>query len=84
MAASHELDTTVWPLILRNVSFLGVSSLRTSRAKRIEGWSRLARDVDFGKLASLSRVEPLSRIFELSNDIMEGNIRGRVVIDVNA
>ncbi|HEX2061722.1 MAG TPA: MDR family oxidoreductase [Thermoanaerobaculia bacterium] len=84
MAASHELHTTVWPLILRNVSFLGVSSLRTSRAKRIEGWSRLARDVDFDRLASLSRTEPISRIFELSEQILDGKIRGRVVIDVNA
>lgn len=84
MAASHELHTTVWPLILRNVSFLGVSSLRTSRAKRIEGWSRLARDVDFAKLASLSRTEPLSNIFELAEQIMDGRIRGRVVIDVHA
>ena len=84
MAASHELNTTVWPLILRNVSFLGVSSLRTPRAKRIEGWARLARDIDFEKLASLSRVEPLSRIFELAEDIMNNKVRGRVVIDVNA
>ena len=83
MAASHELSTTVWPMILRNVSFLGVSSLRTPRAERIEGWSRLARDIDFEKLASLSRTEPLSRIFELSEQILAGQVRGRTVIDVH-
>jgi acrylyl-CoA reductase (NADPH) len=83
MAGGHELETTVWPLILRNVSLLGVSSIRTSKAKRIEGWSRLARDIDAERLASLSRTEPLSKIFDLANEIVEGRVRGRVVIDVN-
>jgi len=83
MAGGHELNVTVWPLILRNVSLLGVSSLRTPKATRIEAWSRLASDIDADKLAQLSRVEPLSRIFELSEEILAGNIRGRVAIDVN-
>jgi acrylyl-CoA reductase (NADPH) len=82
MAGGHELNTAVWPLILRNVSLLGVSSLRTSKAKRIEGWSRLARDVDGDKLATLSRTEPLARIHELSEEILGGRVRGRIVIDV--
>lgn len=82
MAGGHELHTTVWPMILRNVSILGVSSLRTPKAKRIEGWSRLARDLDFAKVASFSRTEPLSKIFALSEEIMAGQVRGRVVIDV--
>jgi len=83
MAGGHELSTTVWPLILRNVSLLGVSSIRTSKAKRIEAWSRLAAGVDLAKLASLSRTEPLSRIFELSDELLAGRIHGRVVIDVS-
>jgi acrylyl-CoA reductase (NADPH) len=84
MAGGHEVHVTVWPLILRNVSLLGVSSLRTPKAKRIEGWSRLASDLDPAKLAELSRTEPLSRIFELADEILAGHVRGRVAIDVNA
>lgn len=80
MAGGHELNTTVWPLILRNVSLLGVSSIRTSKAKRIEAWARLAHDVDADKLATLSRVEPLSRIHELAEEILAGRVRGRVVV----
>jgi acrylyl-CoA reductase (NADPH) len=83
MAGGHECNITVWPLILRNVSLLGVSSLRTSKPKRIEAWSRLAAEVDAVTLASLSRTEPLANIFELSEEILAGNVRGRVVIDVN-
>jgi acrylyl-CoA reductase (NADPH) len=81
MAGGHELNIAVWPLILRNVSLLGVSSLRTSKAKRNEAWGRLARDLDFDKVASFSRTEPLSKIFELAGDLMSGRVHGRVVID---
>lgn len=81
MAGGHELNTTVWPMILRNVSLLGVSSIRTSKARRIEAWSRLARDLDREKLASLSRTEPLERIHELSEEILAGRVRGRIVIE---
>jgi acrylyl-CoA reductase (NADPH) len=84
MAGGHELSTAVWPLILRNVSLLGVSSIRTPRAERIEAWGRLARDVDFAKLATLSRTEPLSKIFELAEEILGGKVRGRIVIDPSA
>jgi putative YhdH/YhfP family quinone oxidoreductase len=82
MAGSHELNTTVWPLILRNVSLLGVSSIKTSKAKRIAAWNRLASDVDRSKLAEMSRTEALSDIFGLANEILDGRVRGRVVIDV--
>jgi len=83
MAGGHELNVAVWPLILRNVSLLGVSSLRTSKAKRIQAWTRLAQDVDPAQLAALSRTEPLSRINELAEEILAGQVRGRVAIDVN-
>jgi putative YhdH/YhfP family quinone oxidoreductase len=84
MAASHELNTTVWPLILRNVSLLGVSSLKPSKALRNQAWQRLADDVDRGVLASMSRTEPLSNIFALAEEITNGKVRGRILIDVNA
>jgi acrylyl-CoA reductase (NADPH) len=84
MARSHELNTTVWPLILRNVSLLGVSSIKTSKPKRIAAWKRLASDIDRAALAKISRTEPLSNIFELADEILAGHVRGRIVIDVNA
>jgi acrylyl-CoA reductase (NADPH) len=84
MAASHEINTTVWPLILRNVSLLGVSSLKPSKALRNEAWERLADDVDRKVLADMSRTEALSNIFAVSEEITNGKVRGRVLIDVNA
>lgn len=83
MAGGHELNVAVWPMILRNVSLLGVSSLRTSKPKRIAAWDALAAEIDLVKLATLSRCEPLTKIVELSEEILAGRVRGRVVIDVS-
>lgn len=80
MAGGHELNVTVWPMILRNVALLGVSSLRTPKAKRIDAWGQLAK-MDLQKLGELSRTEPLSKIRELSEEILAGRVRGRVVVD---
>jgi acrylyl-CoA reductase (NADPH) len=83
MAGGPELNTTVWPLILRNVALLGVSSIHTSKPKRVEAWSRLANEADRVKLASICRTEPLTRIQELSEELLANRVRGRIVIDVN-
>ncbi|HEX7705958.1 MAG TPA: MDR family oxidoreductase [Thermoanaerobaculia bacterium] len=81
MAASHELNATVWPMILRNVSLLGVSTLKPSQAARNEAWERLAATIDFETLGTVARTEPLSAIVALSEEIMEGRVQGRVVLD---
>jgi acrylyl-CoA reductase (NADPH) len=83
LAASPELSTTVFPLILRNVSLLGVCSAWTPAVQRREAWTRLAHDLPLSKLDALSREEPLSNIQALAEEILAGKVRGRVVIDVN-
>jgi putative YhdH/YhfP family quinone oxidoreductase len=83
MAGGHELQTTVWPLILRNVALLGVSSLRTSFPRRVEAWGRLASEIDRTRLSAMSRIEPLSRVAELSEEILAGRVQGRIAIDVS-
>ncbi len=85
MAADSELHVSVFPFILRNVALLGTSSSATPRPKRLAGWDRLAQDLPAGALARIaSRIEPMSRIFDLAEEIMAGRIQGRVVIDVKA
>ncbi len=83
MAGGHELNTTVWPLILRNVALLGISSIHTSKEKRKEAWSRLAAEVPRDRLEAISRTEPLSNIVALSEELLAGKVLGRIVIDVN-
>ncbi|HEX9983802.1 MAG TPA: MDR family oxidoreductase [Thermoanaerobaculia bacterium] len=82
MAASHELATTVWPLILRNVSLLGISSIRTSMDKRVTAWNRLAGRVDFGTLAELSTSVPLTGLRAVAEELLAGRVRGRTVVEM--
>jgi acrylyl-CoA reductase (NADPH) len=83
LAGGAELETTVFPFILRNIALLGINSVGTPKARRIEAWDRLSRELPLDKLDSLAAVEPLTKIKELAEKILAGQIRGRVIIDVN-
>jgi NADPH:quinone reductase-like Zn-dependent oxidoreductase len=82
LAGGTDLPTTVMPYILRGVKLLGVNSVTCPAARRERAWARLATDLDKAKLAAMTTVEPLSNIKRLGEDILKGEIRGRVVIDV--
>jgi acrylyl-CoA reductase (NADPH) len=84
LAGGTDLPTTVMPFILRGVKLLGVNSVTCSAARRERAWARLAADLDRAKLDAMTTVEPLSKIEALAEQILKGEIRGRVVIDVNA
>ncbi|MGB9013200.1 MAG: MDR family oxidoreductase [Aeromicrobium sp.] len=75
---------TVLPHILRGVGLLGVDSVSAPQALREKAWQRLARDLPPATLNSLSVVEPLSDVPRLAAEILDGQVRGRVVIDVLA
>jgi acrylyl-CoA reductase (NADPH) len=84
LTAGAELPATVLPHILRSVALLGVDSVMAPMAKRERAWQRLARDLPPGKLADITRVEPMSKSVELAGAILAGKVRGRVVIDVTS
>ncbi|MFD0917073.1 MDR family oxidoreductase [Pseudahrensia aquimaris] len=79
LAQGFDLPTTVMPFILRGVSLLGVDSVMAPKSIRQEAWSRLARDLDMGKLESLSTEIGFDDLIGAASDIVEGKIRGRVV-----
>ncbi|MFG1410134.1 MDR family oxidoreductase [Xanthobacter sp. VTT E-85241] len=82
LAGGADLPGTVLPHILRSVALLGVDSVMAPTARRANAWARLARDLDRDKLAAMTRVEPMSRLPELAQEILAGQVRGRIVIDV--
>ena len=84
LAGGAALSTTVFPFILRGVNLLGIDSLRVQKAERLEIWKRLERDLPLAQLDTMIRVEPMTRIFELGEQVLAGQVRGRTVIDVNA
>lgn len=84
LAGGMDLPATVAPHILRGVALLGIDSVMASQARRDRAWALLAARLDKAHLASIARVEPLSALPTLAEDIVAGRIRGRVVIDVSA
>ena len=84
LAGGAELSTTVFPFILRNVALLGINSVNPPGPLRSRAWAGLAGGAFVRKLDTIARVEPLSRITDLCGEILDGQVRGRVVIDVNA
>ncbi|MNR68288.1 Acrylyl-CoA reductase AcuI [compost metagenome] len=65
------------------MTLAGINSVTQPKAKRLEAWSRLARDLDFNLLPLISREIGLSEAIEAAPRLLAGQLRGRVVVDVN-
>ena len=83
LAQGMDLPTTVMPFILRGVTLTGVDSVMAPLAKRQRAWSRLARDLDPNLLESMVQEVPLEGAIAKAHELMEGQLRGRVVVKIN-
>ncbi|MFT4823649.1 MAG: acrylyl-CoA reductase (NADPH) [Halioglobus sp.] len=84
LAGGMGLPTSVAPFILRGVTLRGIDSVMASQAVRQRAWDALAELTNIEALNSIYRIEPMSKLPELADQILAGQIQGRVVIDVNA
>jgi len=82
LAGGMDLPGSVAPFILRGVSLLGIDSVMAPKALRLEAWRRLASDLDHGKLAALSRTIGFDEIIDTAKAIVDGKVRGRVVVEI--
>ena len=65
------------------MTLAGVDSVMRPRADRIRAWSRLATDLDLDKLGCIGHAIGLSEAIPMAKELLEGRVRGRVVVDVN-
>ena len=84
LAGGADLKTTVFPFILRGVTLCGIDSLVCPMDRRLEAWGRLDEEVPKEALARIAQVKPLSEVPALSEAILAGQVRGRIVVDVKA
>lgn len=84
LAGGLDLPASVAPFILRGISLLGIDSVYMNRARRIEAWNRLARDLDVKKLETMTKTIALSGVREAAEDILAGKVRGRLVVEIAA
>ena len=82
LAGGMDLPTTVAPFILRGVSLIGIDSVMCPLERRREAWKRLASDIEAGKLAAMTSEIDLAGVMEAGRRIVEGGVRGRIVVKI--
>ncbi|MCO5160749.1 MAG: oxidoreductase [Mesorhizobium sp.] len=82
LAQGMDLPSSVAPFILRGVSLLGIDSVMAPKALRLEAWRRIGTDLDHAKLSAIATKIDFDGILDAAKAIVEGRIRGRVVVDM--
>lgn len=82
LAQGMDLPSSVAPFILRGVTLAGIESVNCPMPRRAKAWERLARDLDMSKLADGLKTVRLEDVLSLGPQILKGQVRGRVVVDV--
>ena len=84
LAQGMDLPSSVAPFILRGVTLAGIESVYCPAPRRTKAWERLARNLDREKLERTIVRAKLADLLALAPQIVKGQVRGRVVVDVNA
>ena len=83
LAASHKLETTVMPFILRGVSLLGVNSSAMPRDVRLAIWKRLATDLKPQHMDRLvTRTIGFDELPGAFDGYLKGEVQGRTVVKI--
>ena len=83
LAQGMDLPATVAPFILRGVTLAGIDSVMAPLARREEAWQRIAQDLSTQRLASMVKEIGLGETLAAAPDVLDGKVRGRLVVDVN-
>ena len=84
LAGGAGLPATVIPFLLRGVNLLGIDSVMQPYDNRVRAWQRIAKDLPMDKLEAMVHPATLADLPQLGSDILKGQVKGRVVVDVNA
>ena len=84
LAGGANLPATVIPFLLRGINLLGIDSVMQPFDNRLRAWERIATDLPMDKLEAMIQPATLSDLPQLGADILQGQVKGRVVVDVNA
>jgi acrylyl-CoA reductase (NADPH) len=84
LAGGSELPANVIPFLLRGINLLGIDSVMRPYEDRIRAWKRIATDLPMARLEAMIQPATLAEVPALGRAILEGRVKGRVVVDVNA
>ncbi|MGE5118336.1 MAG: MDR family oxidoreductase [Betaproteobacteria bacterium] len=80
LAQGMDFPASVAPFILRGVALLGVDSVMAPMARRVEAWTRLARDLDPALLEAMTTEIGLDAVIDAARRLLAGQVRGRIVV----
>ncbi len=83
LAGGMDFPSSVAPFILRGVTLAGIDSVMCPTPDRLEAWRRLGSDLDIEKLGVISREIGLSEVMPFATRLLNGEVKGRIVVDVN-
>jgi acrylyl-CoA reductase (NADPH) len=83
LAQGGDFPTTVMPFILRGVTLYGINSVFVTNPLREAAWALMARHLDQAKLEAMITEIGLSEVIGYAPRLIEGQVRGRTVVDVN-
>lgn len=83
LAQGMDFPASVAPFILRGVALLGIDSVMAPKAPRLAAWERLAKDLDVAALDVIATEIGLGDAIGAASDLLQGKVRGRMVVDVN-
>lgn len=83
LAQGFDFPATVMPFILRGVTLAGIDSVMRPLADREAAWARLAELIDGDMLDEISHEIGLDEVIETGKQLLEGKVRGRIVVDVS-
>lgn len=84
LAGGMDFPATVAPFILRGVTLVGIDSVMCPRPERLVAWQRLGTDLDTSKLNLIANEIGLADAIPVAAQLLDGQVRGRVIVDVNA
>ncbi len=84
LAGGAGLPASVIPFLLRGVNLLGIDSVMQPYDNRVRAWQRVATDLPMDKLEAMIQPATLGDLPQLGTEILKGQVKGRVVVDVNA
>jgi len=83
LAQGMDFPATVAPFILRGVTLAGINSVYVPSEIRSDAWGRLAKTLDLKKLEAMTEEIGLAEAIAVAPKILAGQVRGRLVVDVN-
>ncbi|MCP2032871.1 acrylyl-CoA reductase (NADPH) [Okibacterium sp. HSC-33S16] len=84
LAQGADLPGTMMPFILRGVTLAGINSVDAPLSRREEAWARLATDLNTDLLDELTTRIALADARDAADQILQGKLHGRTVVDVRA